>query len=121
MDTEEFVRGIKASCSDTLAESEIKSFKNPPGRRPNTRLLRLFKWFQQLNPGDQAMLAEAMKVTAEDAIFGFFCVLDGVRVIENGEDKGNFELFYVKGDERVLLNPSGDDLHDIFQSMRNFE
>jgi hypothetical protein len=121
MDRVEFVRGIKSACSDTLAERQIKSFKNPPGRRPNTRLLRLSKWFQQLNPGDQAMLAEALTLSAEDAIFGFFCVLDGVRVIENGVEKGDFELFYVKGDERVLLNPPGDDLHDTFQSMRNFD
>ena len=81
MAPDEFVQGIKSACSDTLAESEIKSFKNPPGRRPNKRLLRISQWFQQLNPGDQAMLAEVLKVAAEDAIFGFFCVLDGVRVI----------------------------------------
>ena len=57
-----------------MSGREIESFKNPPGRRPSTRLLRLSKWFQQLNPGDQAMLVEALKLAAEDAIFGFFCV-----------------------------------------------
>src|ERR1700693_5598289 len=99
MDSDEFVRGIKSACSDTLAEREIKSFKNPPGWRPNTRLLRLSTWFQGLSPGDQAMLAEALKLVAEDAIFGVFCVPDGVRFIEDGVEKGDFELFYVRGDE----------------------
>ena len=121
MDSDEFVRGVKSACSDNLAESEINVFKNLPGRRPHTRMLRLSKWFQQLNPEDQAMLVEALKLTAEDAIFGFFCVLDSVRFIENGAEKGSFELFYVKGNERVLLNPPNDDLHDIFQSMRSFD
>jgi len=96
MDSEEFVRGVKGVCSDALAESEITSFGKPPGRRPSTRLLRLSKWFQELSPGDQAMLAEAMQLSAEDAIFGLFCVLDGVRVIENGPEKGDFELFDVR-------------------------
>ena len=67
------------------------------------------------------MLAEALKDAAEGAIFGLLCVLDGVRVIEDAPDKGGFELYYVKVDKRVLLNPSGDELHDIFQSMRNFD
>ena len=67
------------------------------------------------------MLAETLKDAAEAAIFGFFCVLDGARFIEDGPEKGDFELYYVKGDDRVLLNPPGDDLHDIFQSMRDFD
>jgi hypothetical protein len=121
MDSEEFVRGVKAACSDKVAEGEIGSLRNPSGRRPSQRLLRLSEWFHQLSPEDQVMLAEAMKDAAEGALFGFFCVLDGVRVIENRPDKGDFELYYVNGDERVLLNPAGDDLHDIFQSMRTFD
>jgi len=74
-----------------------------------------------LSAEDQATLAEALKDAAEGAIFGFFCVLDGARVIEAGPDKGDFELYYVKGAERVLLNAPGDDLHDIFQAMRSFD
>ena len=121
MDSEEFVRGVKAACSDTLAQVEIGSLRNPPGRRPSQRLLRLSRWFHQLSAEDQVMLAETLNYAAEAAIFGFFCVLDGVRVIENGPDKGGFELYYVKDDERVLLNPAVDDLHDMFQSMRTFD
>jgi hypothetical protein len=121
MNSEEFVRGVKASCIDDLAEGEIRAFRNPPGRRPSRRLLRLSKWFQQLSQENQEVLAEALNAAAEDAIFGFFCVLDGVRVIESGPEKGSFELFHVKGEQRVLLNPQNDDLHDLFQAMRNFE
>jgi len=98
MDSEEFVRGVKAACSDRLADGEITLLRNPPGRRPGRRLLRLSKWFQQLSPEDQSALAEALSNAAEVAIFGFFCVLDGVRSIESGPEKGSFELFYVNGD-----------------------
>ena len=37
MDSEEFVRSVKAACSDTVAGSKISSLKNPPGRRPSER------------------------------------------------------------------------------------
>jgi hypothetical protein len=83
--------------------------------------MRLSKWFQSLEPPDQAMVTDALDFAAEGAIFGFFCVLDGARVIENEEEKGTFEIFYAKGEQRVLLNPPDDDLHDIFQSMRAFD
>jgi hypothetical protein len=74
---------------DLIRHLESGSLRNPPGRRPRQRLLRLSRWFHQLSTEDQVMLAEILKDLAEGAIFGFFCVLDGVRVI----DKGGFELY----------------------------
>jgi hypothetical protein len=62
MDSEEFVRGVKAVCSDTLAEGEIGALRNLPGRRPSQRLLRQSTWFHQLGTEDQVMLAEIMKM-----------------------------------------------------------
>jgi hypothetical protein len=67
------------------------------------------------------MLSEALSDAAEVAIFGFFCVLDGVQATENGPEKGRFELSYGNGDQRVLLISGADDLHDVFQSMCTFE
>ncbi len=65
------------------------------------------------------MLRAALREVAESAVFGFFCVLDGVRVIEESPEKGDLELYYVKGEERNLLNnPNGGELHDLFNSLR---
>ncbi len=50
------------------------------------------------------MLIEALDDVAEGVIFGVLCVLDGVRAIESGPDKGELELYYVKDGTRVLLN-----------------
>ena len=38
------------------------------------------------------------------AVFGFLCVLDGVRAIEDTEVKGQLKLYYEKENKSVLLN-----------------
>jgi len=82
--------------------------------------MRLSQWFQLLSVSEQKMLREALTDAAERAVFGIMCVLDGVRAIENGPEKGSLELYYVKGDQRVLLNDPQEVLHDLFQGMRSF-
>jgi hypothetical protein len=50
------------------------------------------------------------------ATFGALTVLDGVRVIEDGADRGTLELRHIKGGESTLLNdPNGPVLHDLLQ------
>lgn len=121
MNSAEFVGAVKTVCSDGEAEGIIRSFRNPPGRRPSNRSMRLSKWFQQLSVNDQEMLREALTDTAERVVFGIMCVLDGARAIESGPEKGSLELYYVKGDQRVLLNdPQNEELHHLFQGMRSF-
>ncbi len=68
------------------------------------------------------MLIEVVNDAAEGAAFGFLCVLDGVRAIENGQLKGRLELHYVNGDRRVLLSdPDWEELHNLYQGMRNLD
>ena len=122
MNSEEFVRALKLVCSDKSGFQAIALYQNPPGRSPSQRLKRLSTWFLQLTPTDRAMLIEALDDVAEGVIFGVLCVLDGVRAIETGPDKGDLELYYVKGGSRVLLNDMNQSqLHDVFQGMRSFD
>jgi hypothetical protein len=61
-------------------------------------------------------LNEIIKEAVETSVFGFLCVLDGVRAIETS-DKSNLKLYYEKAGNVVLLNDEDDDyLHDIFLS-----
>lgn len=65
------------------------------------------------------MLREALRESAEAAVFGFLCILDGVRVIESGPNQGELELYLVNGDKRVLLNdPHEEELHNLFNALR---
>ena len=64
------------------------------------------------------MLRSALHHAAESAIFGLFCILDGVRTIESTSDKGDLELFFVKEDQRILLNdPHKEELHNLFNAL----
>ena len=122
MDSEEFIRALKIARSDSEGAGTIEALRRPPGRRPSAKLARLSKWFLQLSGENQQMLLELLNDFAENTIFGFLCVLDGVRAIENGPDQGALELYYVKRNVRVRLNdPSKEELHNLFQGMRSFD
>jgi hypothetical protein len=66
-------------------------------------------------PDDQKrILSSIILDVADRAVFGFLCVLDGVRSIEDDGEKGHLELRYVKNDS-TLLNPAeGEMLHDLW-------
>ncbi len=75
-------------------------------------------WYNQLNENDKKVVGQIIKESVEAAVFGFFCVLDGVRAIES-ENKGELKLFYENKDVQVLLNdPDEEFLHDLFNATR---
>jgi hypothetical protein len=121
MTSEEFVRALKFGSSDSAADGTIKNLRQPPGRRPHAALVKLSSWFNQLSSEDQACVAQVARESAEAALFGVFCVLDGVRVIEDTPDKGDLELYFIKNGNRTLINdPRQEPLHDQFQSLRDW-
>ncbi len=90
----------------------------PPGRKPSEHLVKLSEWYNQLNGSDQVMLRQTIREAAEMAVFEIFCVLDGVSVIEDTLEKGELELHYVNGTQRVYLNdPHGEELHNVFNGL----
>lgn len=118
MTTDQFVKAIKMQTSDAAVSGTIACLKRPPGRKPQEKDVRLSEWYNRLNTLDQQMLQQALKEAAELAVFEFFCVLDGVTVIEDTREKGVLELDYVKGPERTRVNPpEGEELHNIFNQM----
>ena len=114
MKAEEFIATVKQVVHDSAVQSVCSTLESPPGRRPATRLTELSQWYHTLAPADRQRLSEVV----HSSIFGFLCVLDGVRAIENGADKGSLELAFTRGSERQLLNdPEHEFLHDIYQSL----
>jgi hypothetical protein len=118
MNADEFVAVVKMQASDSAVEGTIKTLKQPAGRKPAEKLVQLSEWYNQLAPRDQAMLGEALREAAEAAIFGFFCILDGVRPAEDDANKGVLELHFLKSGERTRLNePDQEELHNIFNGL----
>ncbi|MFL5252281.1 MAG: hypothetical protein ACJ8AI_05215 [Rhodopila sp.] len=52
---------------------------------------------------------------ATNATFGFLCVLDGVRAIEDGPEKGTLKLIYSGAADTVLAGSGGSTLHELLE------
>ena len=118
MTPDNFVNALKTEVRDTAALDTIAQIRTPSGRRPSDEIRNLSNWFNQLSETDQAAVGKVAAMTAHSAIFGFLCVLDGVRKIEDEGEEGEFELSYKgNGQEKIRLNPPvGDMLHDILNA-----
>jgi hypothetical protein len=59
----------------------------------------------------------AVREAAEQAVFSFLALLDGVASIGKGRD-GKLQLFYTERERRVLLNdPVKEELHNLFNEI----
>jgi hypothetical protein len=116
MNMEDFIHALKQVVRDAAIDESISVLDRPPGRRPPIKLQEQSQWYHSLKEDDKRVLAQIIADTSDRAIFGFLCVLDGVRAVEDVEIKGRFELRYLK-DGVVLLNPpNGIMLHDLYRS-----
>jgi len=117
MNAEKFVEIIQKVVVSGAENSVKSNLDEPPGRKPLQQLVDMSNWYNQLNEKDKAVVGQIIKESVRTAIFGFFCVLDGVRAIEN-ENKGELKLYYVNKDIQELLNdPDKEFLHDLFNTV----
>jgi hypothetical protein len=116
MDAKRFVDVLRIVVRDGAASDELSVLRSPPGRRPSADLQERSTWFNSLPDDQKRILSSIILDVADRAVFGFLCVLDGVRSIENDGEKGHLELRYVK-DASTLLNPTeGEMLHDLWHA-----
>ena len=116
MNREEFVKAVKAETSDAAVTGTISWLKKPAGRQPVAKKVELSKWFTTLSHEDRIRVEEIIRESAELAVFAFFSLLDGMAFVDGGEDKGSLELYYVRAEQRILLNDmNGECLHDIYK------
>ena len=116
MTGDDFVRGVSRGVRDAAIEDSIAVLEKPPGRHPRQQLLTQSDWYRSLAPEQQDVLKGVLRSAVDQAIFGFLCVLDGVRAIEDGEIKGDFELRYVKDTSTPLNGRDLPMLHDFYST-----
>ena len=116
MNKEEFIDAIKLVVSKGSIEAMKSKLLKPPGRQPSRETIESSDWFNKLKPEDKNMVMKIVSQSVEMSVFGFLCVLDGVRTIEDDTEKGDLILRYEKhGKITWLNNPNdGDYLHDLF-------
>ena len=112
MNQEEFVEAIRVAVLENGIRSVQSNLARLPGRQPSEKMIATSNWYNALGDGDKKIVIQIIMQSARTAVFGFLCVLDGIRAIED-EDKGELKLYYEKGDFKILLNdPHNPSLHE---------
>jgi len=114
MNAQQFVDLLRIVVRDGAASDELSVLSSPPGRRPTPDLQERSKWYKSLTDDEKRILSSIILDVADRTVFGFLSVLDGVRAIEDGLDKGHLELRYVKQGSTLLNPPEGEMLHDFW-------
>jgi hypothetical protein len=110
----EFTKIIKEVVAKSAIEDTIENLNDPPGRKPDEQLVAQSEWFKSLKPTDREMVSKVIAEAVHESVFGFFCVLDGVRSISEGGETNNLNLSL----NDVQLNDiSGELLHDIYKNV----
>ena len=116
MNAQQFVDMIRHVVRDGAELEILSNLLKPPGRQPAPAMLQKSEWYHQLGEVDRALVQEVIKDSVHHAVFGFLCVLDGVRAFDDSEDGGSLELFYASETIRCLLNsPEAPMLHDLLR------
>jgi hypothetical protein len=114
VNSEQFVDRIRIVVRDGAVSEALGVLNSPPGRRPSEELQERSIWYNSLDNDQKRIVSSVVLDAVNRAIFGFLCVIDGVRAIENDEEKGTLELRYVKSDSVLLNPPDGEMLHELW-------
>ena len=117
MTGEEFVKGIERTVRDASNRDTFTLLERPPGRNPRASLVAQSTWYRSLAPRERELLSGIVRLAVDQALFGFFCVIDGTRFIEDGPDRGSFELHYVRGSTTPLYTADTPMLHELYESL----
>lgn len=109
------VEDLKALVADEV-ETELNTFENP-GEQPPQHLKRFAQWYLDLADHDREIVGEAMRYSAEGALFTLLTVLEEAGSFS--EENGALELWYVAPDKsRARLNdPDQEPLTDLFNDL----
>ncbi|MBF5041328.1 hypothetical protein FGE12_02945 [Aggregicoccus sp. 17bor-14] len=117
MTPEEFVEVVRQVVMQGAVRAAVSLLERPPGRRPAPKLVAASAWYNGLSEQDREQVRGVAAMASHAAVFGFLAVLDGVRVIEDGPDKGTLTLTLRKGDQEWVLNPpNAPMLHDLLNT-----
>lgn len=114
MNSRKFVQAIRVVVRDAAVGDTIQTAGSPPGRKVSVELRARAEWLNSLPVEQKDFVHSLIKDAVDNAVFGFFYVIDGVRAIEDDTDKGDIELRYVKDDVAVLSPTKGAMLHEIY-------
>jgi hypothetical protein len=118
MKSDEFIKNIKTVVSKGAISDVLENLESPAGRNPEKELLEISKWYNGLDHKDKFFVRRVIEMSVDASVFGFLCVLDEVRAIDNSPNKGSLKLYYSKDETNTLLNNHDEEfLHDLYNTL----
>ena len=116
MDKRSFINNVKSFVRDTAVEDTYENAIDPPGKTPTEIEKAIAKWVNKLSTREKEYVQFLIKAAADEALFGIFCVIDGVRSVT--DEDGDFILQFKTNKASNILNDIKDEyLHDIFNEV----
>lgn len=116
MNSEQFVSVIKKVVREAAIQDILDNIEDPPGRRVSAQEKEISEWFNELPDMHKEFVNQIISTSVDHAIFGFLCVLDGVRAIDNENIKGQLELTYKNEMHERLNDPDKIALHELYNN-----
>lgn len=117
MTQEQFIDAIKIAVTKSSVNGVVSTLKSPPGRNPEELDVKVSKWYNGLDAAEKEIIMHIIKEAVDNSVFGFLCVIDGVRTVTDDGESGEFVLSYKDGEGEYLLNsPNEDYLHDLYNA-----
>ncbi|MEY8241739.1 MAG: hypothetical protein RPT25_15445 [Cycloclasticus sp.] len=114
VDKIEFTKIIKEVVSQAAIDDTLGNLDDPPGRNPDKQLLAQSQWFKGLSKSDREMVSQVISEAVHESVFGFLCVLDGVRSISGQGESHDLQLS-LNGSQ--LNEASSEFLHDTYKNV----
>jgi len=88
----------------------------PPGRNPPDEIVELSRSWHRLDENQRSFCKKIITQSVRTAVFDFFCVLDGVRKVDERLASGDLRLELNIHDESYLISSTEhfSTLHDYF-------
>ena len=116
MNSEQFILIIRKVVREAAIEDTITNIEDPPGRRVSEAEQLRSDWFSGLSDQERSMVESIVTEAVDGTLFGLFSVIDGVRAIEDVENKGRLVLIYKGQNEELLNDPDKIGLHDLYNA-----
>jgi len=116
MNSEQFISVVKEVVRDSAIEDTIENLEEPPGRKVSEEEKLRSDWFNSLAESDRVKVKVIIAEAVDEALFGLLSVIDGVRAIEDGGDKGRLALIHFSQNKELLNDPDKIGLHDLYNA-----
>lgn len=118
MDEKALVDAVKEHVFDRAVDDVLSQLATPAGKKPADRAVQLSRWYNDQTEEDKLRIRECVQEGAHAALFGIFCVLDGVRLIHEDLRQGRLRLVLQTETREVVLSDSQEfsGLHDLFNA-----